>query len=163
MPGAGSEAASRAPLGHRAWRWLWKSQHVVVHDGSMSPTLEPGDRLLVDDRVYLTRPPRPGEIVVLVDPQEPERWLIKRVAGVGPTRLWRTLDGVVEGSVAPNGTREAPAEAVEAIDVPPAFVYVTGDALESSRDSRQFGAVPLGNLVGRAYRCYTPRERQRDL
>jgi signal peptidase I len=125
----------------------------------MSPALKPGDRLLVDERVYRARVPRRGEIVVLVDPEEPSRWLIKRVVGVGPTRLWRTASGITEASVDPDETSEA----LETIDVPSAFIYVTGDAAESSRDSRQFGPVPLPTVIGRAFRCYAPRERRRDL
>jgi len=50
----------------------------------MRPTLRPGDRLLVDRRAYRTRPPAVGEIVVFVDPEEPRRWLVKRVAAVDP-------------------------------------------------------------------------------
>jgi len=50
----------------------------------MLPTLAPGDRLLVDRAAYIARPPRPGEIVVLADPQEPSRWLVKRVAAIDP-------------------------------------------------------------------------------
>jgi len=45
----------------------------------MRPTLEPGDRLLVDPAAYRARVPRPGEIVVLTDPDTPSRWLVKRV------------------------------------------------------------------------------------
>jgi signal peptidase I len=163
MPAAGPDGAPGTLRRYRSWRWRWKSQRVLVHDASMTPTLEPGDRLLVDDRAYHDRVPRRGEIVVLVDPQEPGRWLIKRVAAVGPTHLWRTVDGWVEGRNDPSGPEEAPAEALEMIEVPPAAVYVTGDAAETSRDSRQFGPVPLRNLVGRAVRCYAPRERRRDL
>ncbi len=48
----------------------------------MSPTLLPGDRLWVDLRAFRTRPPRAGEIVVFVDPEAPDRWLVKRVARV---------------------------------------------------------------------------------
>ena len=48
----------------------------------MRPTLAPGDRLRVDPRAYRRRPPRVGEIVVLVDPAEATRWLVKRVAAV---------------------------------------------------------------------------------
>ena len=54
----------------------------MVRDESMLPTLRPGDRLLVDPRAYRERPPRVGEIVVFVDPEEPSRWLVKRVAAV---------------------------------------------------------------------------------
>ena len=48
----------------------------------MVPTLLPGDRLLVDRRAYRDRLPEVGEIVVLLDPEEPARWLVKRVAAV---------------------------------------------------------------------------------
>lgn len=57
---------------------------MVVADESMAPTLRPGDRLLVDLGSYRRRPPAAGEVVVLVDPEEPGRWLIKRVATVDP-------------------------------------------------------------------------------
>jgi nickel-type superoxide dismutase maturation protease len=57
---------------------------VVVHDASMRPTLEPGDRLLVDRGAYARRPPRVGDVVVLIDPEQPSRWLVKRVAAVDP-------------------------------------------------------------------------------
>jgi len=54
----------------------------VVADESMTPTLRPGDRLRVDVGAYRRRPPAVGEIVVLVDPEVPDRWLVKRVAAV---------------------------------------------------------------------------------
>ncbi len=67
----------------------------------MLPTLRPGDRLLVDRRAYRDRAPRPGEIVVLIDPELPSRWLVKRVGPPGPT------PGVVVLSDAPGGTRDS--------------------------------------------------------
>jgi nickel-type superoxide dismutase maturation protease len=51
-----------------------------VEGDSMSPTLRPGDHLLVNRAAYLLSKPRPGDIVVLRDPEEPERVLVKRVA-----------------------------------------------------------------------------------
>jgi nickel-type superoxide dismutase maturation protease len=51
----------------------------------MLPTLRPGDRLLVDRRAYRRRPPRVGEVVVLVDPEDVARWLVKRVSQVDPS------------------------------------------------------------------------------
>jgi nickel-type superoxide dismutase maturation protease len=56
----------------------------------MGPTLEPGDRLFVDPRAYRERPPSVGDVVVLVDPQDPGRWLVKRVAAYDATD--RTVD-----------------------------------------------------------------------
>jgi signal peptidase I len=55
---------------------------VEVRGRSMAPTLEPGDRLLVESRTYRHRPPQVGEVVVTADPRAPERELIKRVAAV---------------------------------------------------------------------------------
>jgi nickel-type superoxide dismutase maturation protease len=72
---AGNEPAVPAPSFLRRLR----SMRVVVADGSMAPTLCPGDRLLVDPRAYRTRLPAPGEIVVFVDPERSDRWLVKRV------------------------------------------------------------------------------------
>lgn len=46
----------------------------------MTPTLEPGDRLVV---VRLGRL-RPGDLVALHDPAEPARLLVKRIAALGP-------------------------------------------------------------------------------
>ena len=57
---------------------------MVVRDESMRPTLRPGDRLWVDRRAYRYRVPRPGDLVVLRDPADSARWLVKRVAAVGP-------------------------------------------------------------------------------
>jgi signal peptidase I len=127
----------------------------------MAPTLLPGDRLLVDLGAYRVERPAVGDIVTLVDPEEAGRWLIKRVAGVGPGRFWRTRSGL---AAAPTDPREPvpPPDAIELVTLPDATVYVTGDA-PSARDSRRFGAVPLGALVGRAYFRYAPIDRRREL
>ena len=119
----------------------------------MVPTLEPGDRLLVDLEAYRSASPVIGDIVVLRDPEKAERWLVKRVAGVGPGQFWRTGSGLVS----------VPSEdAIEEISLPASTVYVTGDA-ESARDSRRFGPVPSGSLVGRAYYRYAPAHRRGEL
>jgi signal peptidase I len=48
----------------------------------MVPTLRAGDRLLVDRGAYRGRAPETAEIVVLLDPEDPSRWLVKRVIAV---------------------------------------------------------------------------------
>ena len=57
-----------------ARRWL---DVVEVRGRSMSPTLQPGDRLLV-----MRIRPRAGAVAVAADPREPARELIKRVARI---------------------------------------------------------------------------------
>ncbi len=127
----------------------------------MVPTLRSGDRLLVDPSAYRDRRPAVGEIIVLSDPEMASRWLVKRVAGVGPGEFWKTRAGLVPPApFAREGT--PPPEAVEMVSLPERTVYVMGDASTVARDSRQFGPVRLDSLVGRVYRCYAPAERRRD-
>jgi signal peptidase I len=64
---------------------------VEVRGRSMVPTLEPGDRLVVETWTYRHRPPRVGEVVVTPDPRSPARELVKRVAAVKGGRV--TLRG----------------------------------------------------------------------
>lgn len=45
----------------------------------MRPTLVPGDRVVA---VRRWRPVRVGDIVLVADPREPSRWLVKRCAAV---------------------------------------------------------------------------------
>ena len=48
----------------------------------MAPTLLPGDHVLVVQGIGPLRPPlRVGDLVALVDPREPDRTMIKRIAG----------------------------------------------------------------------------------
>ena len=55
---------------------------VAVEGSSMQPTLEPGDWLLVDPAAYATAPPAVGDLVLVPDPRDPARLLVKRVAEV---------------------------------------------------------------------------------
>jgi nickel-type superoxide dismutase maturation protease len=55
-------------------------RRVQVAGTSMAPTLEAGQRVTA---VRRWRALRPGDLVVVEDPAEPDRWLIKRVHAVG--------------------------------------------------------------------------------
>jgi signal peptidase I len=128
----------------------------------MHPTLQPGDRLLVDPRAFRARLPAVGEVVVLTDPADPGRWLVKRVAAVGPGEFWATPTGYLRReSSGPSSV--PPADSIESMTLAERSVYVVGDFRERSRDSRQFGAVRVETLRGHAYRCYYPPDRRRDL
>lgn len=54
----------------------------AVSGSSMSPAHNHGDWLLVDQHAFRRRLPRRGEVVILRDPREPRRHIIKRVSAV---------------------------------------------------------------------------------
>lgn len=53
-----------------------------VEGDSMAPAFRYGDRLLVNRLAYLVRKPRPGDVVVLRDPEVRGRLLLKRIGAV---------------------------------------------------------------------------------
>lgn len=74
-------------LGLLLLRLLRDLDAVVVDGESMTPALQPGDRLLVESRSYRHRAPRPGEIVLAADPRSPRREIVKRVAALQNDRV----------------------------------------------------------------------------
>lgn len=83
-------ASALALVGRRLLRDL---DAAVVQGRSMVPTLEPGDRLLVEAWTYRHRSPKPGEVVLAADPRRPRRELAKRVAAVDADSLTLMGDG----------------------------------------------------------------------
>jgi len=51
----------------------------VVEGESMTPELSPGERVVVNKAAYWFRKPKAGDLVVLRDPTQRERLLIKRI------------------------------------------------------------------------------------
>lgn len=101
------------------------SRYVVVGT-SMEPAYADGDRLLVNKLAYRRRRPRAGDVVVLRDPDDRARKLIKRVAAALP----------------------------QDIDPGPVRLYVLGDNAAESRDSRHFGLIHVRDVVGRVWFRY---------
>ncbi len=161
MPSDTGADGSTDPFGPAPAPPWWRRGRVEVHDQSMEPTLRPGDRLWIDRAALRVGGPRAGDLVVLVDPDAPRRWLVKRVAGVGPGRFWLNRHGL-GGPAPPDEDTPPPPDSVEAVDLPAGSVFVVGDAPERSRDSRKFGPVPLERLVGRVVACYDPPGRRRS-
>ena len=106
---------------------------VTVHGDSMAPTLRNGERVLV----RRTRPEtlNRGDLVVFRRPREPARsWMVKRVLAapgdplprVEIPNLWSSRDTVV----------------------PADHLLVIGDNLAVSYDSRQFGFIHRGTVLG---------------
>ncbi len=127
--------------------------HVArVTSGSMAPTIEVGDLLLVQDRPrQAVADLRRGDIVVFSFPVGSEHRAIKRVAGLPGDRL------VVRDQWLWIGTRvvrlmETPGLGGAQIlpgTVPADMVFLLGDNVDASIDSRHFGPAPGSEIYGR--------------
>jgi signal peptidase I len=110
----------------------------------MRPAIEPGDWLLVDPTI--TRWPRRGTVVVFHEP-DGGTLAIKRVAGRPGERV-AFAEGYLE--LADDEAwllSDATAEETAA------------DGFGEPVDSRRYGPVPLGSLVGRVWFRYGPPRR----
>jgi signal peptidase I len=123
-----------------------------VPSTSMLPTLQAGDHVLADKLAYRFGGPAVGDIAVLRSPLDGEL-LLKRVVALGGDVV-ELRDGVL---VVDGHPRREPYVDLSRIDgvyfgpvtVPRDDVFVLGDDRADSEDSRDFGAVPRGDLVAR--------------
>ncbi len=123
----------------------------------MEPTVREGDRLWVEPTRHVTR----GEIVVVRDPEDDGRLLVKRVGACGGDRILVTRTGVRPAE--PSEGVHPPTDALEALVVPPDAIFLVSDSPSGARDSRRFGPVGLDRLIGRAWFRYFPPARRGDL
>lgn len=135
-------------------------QPYAVRGGSMEPTLHAGEHVRVEKIAYRFRAPRPGEIVVLRDPTEPGRDLVKRVVAAGGQVLEKRaghylVDGEVVAGPCP-GDPFPPRLPPRVLG--PDQVWVLGDNWCDSRDSRAFGPVSVDLVRGRVvFALWPPR------
>jgi len=106
---------------------------VVIEGHSMEPTYYHGQRVLMTWSYWLFGPIRKGDVVVIDLPGGAR--LIKRVVALGGEEVPRQYWGPAIWRM---GTR-----------VPPGYVYVVGDNLGRSEDSRQLGPFPLEQVEGK--------------
>jgi len=139
----------------------------VVPTASMERTILVGDHLFMNKLLYgpeipLThwRLPRlktihRGDIVVFLYPRDPEETYLKRVAAVGGDRV-EIKDGVllINGRPVsePYAVHIAPLhsaqEQMAPLLVPQGQLFVMGDNRDNSSDSRDWGFVPVANVIG---------------
>ncbi len=157
----------------------WVVKPYRIPTGSMEPTLEVGDRVLVNRLVYHFHGPHRGDIIVFHPPghgntavrgatTEASVTYIKRVIGLpGDTvqitrgivtickpvgRNCRALDeSYTEGA----GT----APSYGPFTVPADDYFVMGDNRGDSLDSRYWGPLPRRNIIGEAFLIYWPPDR----
>jgi len=120
---------------------------------SMAPTLEDHDRLIVNKLVYELGEPRPGDIVMLYYPLNPEKMFVKRVIAKEGDAV-RIVDGRVYVNDQPLHDDYVPNEFRSHDDWGPQIIqqgyyFVMGDHRNNSSDSRHWGPVPKKYIVGK--------------
>jgi signal peptidase I len=159
-------------------------QAFKIPSGSMEPTLEIGDHILVNKFIYGIKipfthlsfgaweQPKRGDVVVFIYPLEPEKDFIKRVIGVPGDTV-----KIVNKKLYVNGAEAQDSHAVYKEDtllpgdtqkrdnfgpitVPPGKIFVLGDNRDRSLDSRFWGFVPQEDVKGKAFIIYWSWDRQ---
>jgi signal peptidase I len=155
---------------------------------SMEPTLDVGQRVLVDRVRFHFRDPHRGDIVVFKPPrgadlnecgrppapasacavptaQRSDTNFIKRVVAVPGDRI-----SIKRGRVYINGTLRDPWKIArddscsicnlpKPITIPPDHYFMMGDNRGESADSREWGPVPRKWIIGKAFATYWPPKR----
>lgn len=142
---------------------LFIGRAFTVDGPSMMPTLQGGERLIVDQLTYRFRPPQRGEIIVFRYPAQPSHFFIKRVIGLpGDEILIRGGRVFVNGRHLVEGyTNGAVWGNYGSYVVPEDHYFVLGDNRNNSQDSRNssVGSIPTSSIIGRAIIRYWPLNR----
>lgn len=128
-----------------------------IPSGSMLPTLEINDRLLIEKVSYHFRKPERGDVIVFSPPealreQNFNQAFIKRVIGL-PGETVEVSNGKVYINGVPideDYIQEAPEYEYPPVTVPEGQYLVLGDNRNNSYDSHYWGFVPKENIIGRA-------------
>lgn len=140
---------------------------LYIPSQSMSPTLEPGDRVIAAKFAYRLGDPERGDLALFKSVEGPNEDLIKRVVGLPGDEI-EVRDGVLYV----NGERKEESYVnyrltdsvfFGPVEVPQGHVFVMGDNRSNSRDSRDFGSVPEKDLLGKAVVRFWPLGRMGPL
>ncbi len=130
--------------------WLFVFQVSVVSGHSMDPSLEPGDRLVVDKLSHRWRRIRRLDVLVFECPTQGGVDYVKRVVGLpGETVELRGGELYVDGKLVPQGFDHVDdLGSYPPVEVPEGEYYVLGDNRPWSKDSRSFGTVAREKIRG---------------
>ncbi len=177
----------RTPLLTRLWRtWGENAQILLVAmllaffirtfiaeprfipSASMLPTLQLGDRLVIEKISYRLHPPQRLDIAVFLPPPQlqdnydPDQAFIKRVIGIPGDRLTIQQGHVYindQPLTEPYLANGAQLQDLPLTTVPPDQLFMMGDNRNNSNDSRYWGFLPLKNVIGKAVFRFFPIDR----
>ncbi|MBI4120820.1 MAG: signal peptidase I [Parcubacteria group bacterium] len=140
------------------------AQPYIVSGASMEETFSSGTYLIVDQLTYRFNDPDRGDVIIFRLPQDPSKFLIKRVIGLpGETveiqngRVTITNVGgerlvLTEPYINPDDFRDTTMKKL----LDGTEYFVMGDNRDASLDSRIWGPLPEKNIVGEAFLSLFP-------
>lgn len=138
-------------------------QAFFIPSGSMRPTLEERDHILVNKFVYRFTEPKRGDIVVFKSPPEADTRqvdYIKRLMGL-PGDTIEVKEGVVYRNGKPLKERYLLEQGDIRYDLPPLKVekgrfFVMGDNRNNSNDGHRWGQLDRNRVLGKAMVTFWP-------
>ncbi|MFI5272980.1 MAG: signal peptidase I [Ktedonobacterales bacterium] len=134
-------------------------QNYQVDGPSMTPTLLNHQYILVDKAQYLFGKPQRGDIIVFEWPKDTSQDFVKRVIGLPGD----TVRVDAAGNVTVDGTAISEPYVNDLTNLKPNTwtlgsneYFVLGDNRGDSSDSRDWGPVPLKDVIGKAMLVYWP-------
>jgi signal peptidase I len=123
---------------------------------SMDPTMRENQLLIVSAWPYVNKDPRPGDVIVFKSPELPTADYAQRIAAAGGSTI-EIKDGTVfvdgkpvqEPYVAPDNAQKKYSRVMAPIRVPAGQFFILGDNRDISSDSRIWGFLPRGAVIGR--------------
>lgn len=150
--------------------WVIKGaafQPFIVDGTSMEPNFHDKEYLLVNKLSFKIRPPKRGDVVIFIAPDNPQYDYIKRVIGLpGETVLIRNNKVYINDNLLDEKYLSSDIKTVVDQDEDATLTrtlgqneyFVMGDNRPHSTDSRSFGVLPKTNLVGRAWLALFPND-----
>ena len=148
-------------------------QAFKIPSGSMLPTLQIGDHLLVNKFLYWFTDPQRGDVIVFKFPQDEGRDFIKRVIAlpgdkveVRGKRVY-VNDKPVQESYAVHldpsmqENPHSPRDNFAPVQAPPGQLFMMGDNRDYSMDSRFWGFLDIKKIKGKAIIIYWSWDRER--
>ncbi len=159
---------------------------VKIPSGSMIPTLQIGDQLLVSKFSYGIKipyvmktivpvgEPRREDIIVFIYPQDRTKDFVKRVIGLPGDAVeirnkqlylngkpYRDAHGFHTDPLIIPGAMQ-PRDNFGPVSVPPGSLFVMGDNRDFSADSRFWGFVEQKDVLGKAFMIFFSRDKEKN-